>query len=351
MASTGVVPRGLGGAVLAICMTAASMSGAQEPSNPTAETGEVDTAPAPGAPADTAEAKAAPSEIDRDAARTLVQQGDERLAVKDYEGALVAYLRADDIMGVPTTSIEVGRTLLLLGRLVEAHTAFERAAGFPMKEDEPAPFSTARDDAALLIAEIDPRIPTLDIVVEGPMAEAVELRIDEEVRDRWTEPFRIDPGTHQVVVLADGFERAERSLSVQEGATRHLTIAMVRETAPPPPVTEASSTSLWPFAIAGLSLAGAGLAVGAVTGGLSLADAADAKEFCNDDGSCTPAAKEPLDRSRTLAHVSTTGFVLAGAGAALGATMLVLIFTDEEEGRPGAHLVLGPHQVGIRSRF
>jgi hypothetical protein len=328
------------GIALVVGVTLASPIGAQEPA-PT-------NVPADPEPPEDVEVTT--SEIDRDAARTLVQQGDERLAEKDYEGALTAYQRADDIMGVPTTSIEVGRVLMLLGRLVEARTALERAAGYPNKDDEPEPFTKARDEAALLIAEIDRRIPTIAIAVEGPAPDAVELRIDDGVRRGWSEPFRIDPGEHTIVVAAEGYERAERSLSVKEGTARRVTVAMIAESPQPLP-PDSDGMDLWPFAIGGLSLAGAGLVVGAVTGGLSLADAADAKKSCNDDGACAPQAEEPLNRSRTLAHVSTTSFVLAGAGAALGATMLVLILTDEEGDSPGAEVVLAPTQLGVRGRF
>ncbi|MEM6791384.1 MAG: hypothetical protein AAF715_27955, partial [Myxococcota bacterium] len=97
------------------------------------------TAPGRGFAADEA-----PSEIDRDAARTSVQQGDERAEGGDFRGALEAYRRADDIMGVPTTAIEVGRMHEELGELVAARAAYLRAAKYPTRAGEPRPVTPAR---------------------------------------------------------------------------------------------------------------------------------------------------------------------------------------------------------------
>src|SRR5690606_10590561 len=108
-----------------------------------------------------------PSEIDKDAARTSLEQGDERMRAKDYKSALEAYQRADNIMGVPTTSIEVGRAALALGRLVIAYDAFKRTADFPKKPGEPPPFTSARKEAKGLANDIKPRIPLLEIEVTG----------------------------------------------------------------------------------------------------------------------------------------------------------------------------------------
>jgi hypothetical protein len=45
----------------------------------------------------------------RERARGLMDQGDVSMAAGDHEAALAAYRAADDIMGVPTTGLEVGK--------------------------------------------------------------------------------------------------------------------------------------------------------------------------------------------------------------------------------------------------
>jgi F0F1-type ATP synthase membrane subunit c/vacuolar-type H+-ATPase subunit K len=90
---------------------------------------------------------------------------------------------------------------------------------------------------------------------------------------------------------------------------------------------------MWPMAYAGFAVTGVGLIVGAVTGGMSLTDAKKAKMSCDEEtGACNELAREPLARSRTLAHVSTTGFVIAGVGAAVGVIGLVLALGEESDG-------------------
>jgi hypothetical protein len=295
-----------------------------------------------------AQGEGEPSAIDRDAARTLVQQGDERMKARDYEAALVAYRRADDIMGVPTTSIEVAKVELLLGHLVEAHAAFLKAARHPPRAGEPAPFTRARAEAREKAKELEGRIPRLSIQITGPRGSDAEVRIDGAIVDAWASPFPVNPGPHEISVQAEGYAEKGEAFVVEEGEIRKLAItleALTIDRGPQPIARE--ETSLWPLAIAGFSVAGAGLLVGAVTGGLSLDEAATAKALCNDDGACPPAAEDPLDRSRTLAHVSTTSFVLAGVGAAVGIVGLVLSLDHEG----ATALRLSPGEVTLRLRF
>src|SRR5689334_23692418 len=53
-------------------------------------------------------------------ARELVYQGDELFILRRYAEALRAYQRAEQLVRVPTTSIEVAKALAAIGRLSEA---------------------------------------------------------------------------------------------------------------------------------------------------------------------------------------------------------------------------------------
>ena len=97
-----------------------------------------DTAPARGG-SGTREATAG----DKETARFLMDDGDRKLRVGDYRGALDAYIAADKIMRVPTTGIAVGRVQEKLGRLLEARDTWLRVARYPVKLDEPEPFTEA----------------------------------------------------------------------------------------------------------------------------------------------------------------------------------------------------------------
>jgi isocitrate lyase len=73
----------------------------------------------------------------RNTARDLMDQGDERVAHQDYAAALTLYRAAHDIMNVPTTGIEVARTLSSLGKLVEARDAALEVLKLPEAPNEP----------------------------------------------------------------------------------------------------------------------------------------------------------------------------------------------------------------------
>jgi hypothetical protein len=273
---------------------------------------------------------AEPTQIDKDAARTLLEQGDERVAAGDLEGALTAYRQADDIMRVPTTSIEVAKVALELNHLVIAHDALRRTAKYPEKRGEPAPFTKARIEAKRMLHDLKPRIPMLTVEVQGAPAEVdVEVQIDEEGIDAWGSPLRIDPGLHQIRAEAVGYRPAEREIVLQEGEKRTVVLELV-------PLVEGDRpravdpSPWWTVATVSMPIGGACLITGAVTGGLSLSYAADVKDQCVGD-LCPPTVQDQLERSRTLAHVSTAMFAVGGAGAVLGIVAVIVAATGGDD--------------------
>ncbi len=290
-----------------------------------------------------------PSEIDKDAARLSLEQGDERMKRKDYAAALQAYRRADDIMGVPTTSIEVGRAAMALGKLVLALEAFERAAAYPKKKGEPEPFTAARADARKNVQALRPRIPRLKIEVQGAEPDVdIEVLIDEDPVDAWASTQRVDPGMHDVRAVAVGYKPVSREVVLQEGETRTLVLELIPLNVPP---RDEESNPWWTVAAVSLPIGGASLIAGAVTGGLSLSDASAVKDQC-DGERCPPEAREQLDRSQTLAHVSTATLVVGGVAAVLGITALALALSaDDDDQDPAATLHLGPLGATLELRF
>ena len=104
---------------------------------------------------------------DKDKAADFVFQGDELREKGDHAGALAKYEAADKIMGVPTTGLEVAKTLMALGRLKEAQGKAKLCAEFPVKKDEPAAFTRARADASKMQVDLLERIPKVRILIKG----------------------------------------------------------------------------------------------------------------------------------------------------------------------------------------
>jgi tetratricopeptide (TPR) repeat protein len=200
-------------------------------------------------------AHADPSAADKQRARALMDRGDLLFEAKSYEEALDAYERADQIMHVPTTGIEVARAHAALGHFARARAVALEVARSPKTPGEPAVFDEARAEAAKLAGE-----------------------------------------------LADKVEPAPPSAPVAPA---------------PAPAPEPSDARYEPMIVGGFVTAGAGVMLGTLFGVMSLARASSAKDLCAGNR-CPPQARDDIEASKTLGILSDVGFVIALAGAAVG---------------------------------
>lgn len=174
-------------------------------------------------------ARAAPTAEDRETARHLMKVGDQKLAAKDHQGALRAYETAHAIMGVPTTGVALARARIGLGQLVEARELLLEIARSPAQPGEPAPFTEARGEAQTLAAELEARIPSLIISVQGPPSGTpVEISIDGRavpVVGLGT-TRKANPGEHVVTASADGHATASSKVTITERETRRVVLRL-----------------------------------------------------------------------------------------------------------------------------
>lgn len=75
--------------------------------------------------------------------------------------------------------------------------------------------------------------------------------------------------------------------------------------------------------LAGFGVAAVGLIAGGVTGAYTLAKADSANSHCV-DGRCTRSAQADIDSGKTFGTISTMSFIVAGVGAAVGVTGILL---------------------------
>ncbi|MEP7120014.1 MAG: hypothetical protein ABJE95_03850 [Byssovorax sp.] len=294
-------------------------------------------------------ALAAPDPADRAIARTLMDEGDRRTEVKDFRGALEAYQKADSIMSVPTTGIDVARTQLALGRLFDAWRTAVAVTQFPRKPTEPEAFTRARRDADALIESVLPRIPTLRLATTGlPPGAAIEATIDgiRVPTEQLHEAMKINPGEHVVRIFAKGFSPATGTTTLTEGQTSTLTLNLLPHQ---DPVAGSGRSAL---IYASFGLGAAGLVVGSITGIVSLNAVAAAKKTCAVDGACPPSAQPDLDRSLTMANISNVGFGAGVAFVGLGVVGLVLTPhpTASPASAPAAGVALVPLSSGAAIR-
>jgi hypothetical protein len=287
-----------------------------------------------------------------------MDEGDSWVEKKRLDRALEAYEGADALMHVPTTGIEVAKTLAALGRLVEAR---EKALDLakPATEVEPRAFFAARREAALLAEKLDGRIPTIQIALAEGDAAGVRASVDGEALPEKATLLerRVDPGKHAIEIRAPGRAPIVKETDVKEGAHAVVTFFLGAEPDAPsnaPPkesstktvaATETHST----LVIAGLAVAGAGVAIGSITGLVSLSKASDARRLCGgNNNDCDPSATDTISTSRTLGWVSTAAFAVALAGAGVATYALV---TPKKKDDPKVEAFVTGAGAGIRGSF
>jgi hypothetical protein len=297
-------------------------------------------------------AHAEASAADKETARTLMTEGRAKRAAGDHQGALEAFKKADEIMHVPTTALEVGRELEALGRLTEARDTYLAVSRSEPAPNEPKPFTEARKEAERLADVIAARIPSVKILLPGvPSDTKMKITIDGvEVPSAVVGvPRKIDPGSHEVVVSVGATEK-KGNVDLAEAETKDLTIEFTPEeiagagkveTPPETPVEQPPDT-LPPeekktnvLTYVGFGAAGAGLIVGSITGLMSLSKASSAKSSCIDN-KCPPSTHDDISSSKSLATISTISFAVAGVGAVVGVIGLLSPKTIQTETPPTA---------------
>lgn len=122
----------------------------------------------------------------------------------------------------------------------------------------------------------------------------------------------------------------------------------VPEPVRPPPDRGEESSGVSPLVWVGFSVAGVGLVLGSITGGISFAEAQDLQDTC-DNNVCPSSRQDDVDTMLALAHVSTVSFVLTGVGVTLGVIGLFVGGGSDEQAR--LDLEVGPGSLSLRGSF
>lgn len=297
-----------------------------------------------------APALAEPTAVEKETARTLMQEGRDLRDRKDLKGALQRFQAADQLMVVPTTGFEVASTQVALGLLVEARETLGRVHRLPVQAKEPPPFREARQKAEQLDESLDARIPALTIVVKGGVG--AKLTVDDIPVSAALVglPLRVNPGRHMIIANLPT-ARGETEIAIAEGEKKEAAITLVQkigsDSPPPEDSTDAapkSSRGSYVPAILAFGLAGAGAVVGGITGAMTFAKQSDLAKACPNH-TCGPGQYGDVDSANALAMVSTISFIAAGSTAVLG---VVLFFVAKPSSKPTSAAKVQPW-IGVSS--
>jgi hypothetical protein len=314
---------------------------------------------------------AEPTAADRERARTLLDLGDQKAASQDWEGALKAYKVADEVMRVPTTGVARGKALEKLGRLLEAKDVLLGVTRYPTHPDEPAAFTSAREEAARLAAALTPRVPELTVQISG-LGEGVtpKVAIDghDVLPDMLAVPIKIDPAEHSLTASAPGYLPIEQKVTLAESEKKSIELAFAPDpnagavttpgAAPGTPSSVAVDQSSKSRALMwiGFGVGAAGVAAGSVTGLMAMSAEKSAEDQCINKV-CPPAAQSDIDSSKQLGTISTIAFGVGVVGLGVGVWQLIATSGGQTSGQdqaanePAFQPIVGLGQLGVRGRF
>ncbi len=274
---------------------------------------------------------------------TLFQQGDFASALKKFE-------LAEEIVRIPTITLERGRSLERLGRWVDASTAYEAAATAEVLATASFQHSIARQDAAKALADIAPRIPKLKVTVKN--AKTAEIFVDGRTMGApKSDPLLVDPGKHVIEARGEAGAHATKTVDLIAGANERIELELVS-------LADPRKTDSGPglFSVLGWTAVGTGgalLVVSLGTGVSAIMAESDLSARCPDNR-CTEETWSDVDRYdglRWTAGVSLfAGAIIAGGGVAL--VLLDPESADQPSKQQGSIApLLGPGFVGVRGSF
>ncbi|MBW2455010.1 MAG: tetratricopeptide repeat protein [Deltaproteobacteria bacterium] len=278
---------------------------------------------------------------ERAAIRQLGIEGARLYEAGDYAAALEHFQRAHELVGLTTSGLWTARCLAKVGRLVEAAERYLEATRMTLPANARKQHVTAQRDAEQERRELLPRIPRVTLRVvgarEGVMAQLDGTAVPSALLGV-SQP--VDPGDHTFTATA-GQARAEQPFSVAEGEKRVVELKLEPGAAAPPRAGSPPAPAPQPPAPAdpgdhpaqsasvqgtlgwvAIGLGGAGLVLGAVTGGLAVDRHGTLEEGCA-DGRCPPDLHDDVDSYDTLRPIATIGLIAGGVLVATGVTLVL----------------------------
>jgi len=311
----------------------------------------------------TAEAQQAPDDVAR--ARELFVRASELRDRGDLRGALEEFEAAHALAVNPITTFELARTYAQLGMLVEARDAYASIARLAPQPTETERSAEARRDGPTAAEELRRRIPTLSIKIAVP-SDALSVTLDDRPvpAAALDAPRAVDPGTHHLVATAAGGARAEQTITVSEGESRQVRLAVTGAAVPGPAVEleprawapalqapDAGGNHLGPFAYAGFGVGAAGFVVGTVLAGATLSKASAISVDCGTTA-CVQGAKDATHSTRDLGTAAVVSYTVAAAGVGVGVADILLYRSGRSsESEHALRAWIGVGAAGLRGSF
>jgi hypothetical protein len=175
--------------------------------------------------------RTAPSAADFEQAKALVLEGRRlRDTEKKPAEALIRFEAAHKLAGTTITGLDLARTLEQLGRLVDAVSAYDEIGRIPERPTDSKVAKDARLEAARKVVELRPRIAHLSFQITGATPDVTTtITLDGLVLppEALLIARAVDPGPHLVVLKVAGAEDKTTAISLAEGETASVKLAVI----------------------------------------------------------------------------------------------------------------------------
>ncbi len=188
----------------------------------------------------------AQSAADKATARQLATEGIQLYKSRSYDKALEKLTRAEALYDAPPHLLYIARSQVALGQLVEAAETFRRLVRTELPAGSPAVFTSAVEDGDKELTALEPRLPSLRVVVTPADAERLEVTLDGSALNVAALDTNrpTNPGKHVVAIKAHGYLPVTKEFELAEGKTESLQFSLARdENAPATPPAADGTTS------------------------------------------------------------------------------------------------------------
>lgn len=275
-------------------------------------------------------------------AQALFRKGRDLVAKGDWDAGCEQLRASNERFEAASTTLNLARCAEHFGKIASAWALYHR--GRTLAREEPAQRRAELERVADAgVQAMEPRLPRLRIEV-NETAESVhiaEAGISLPIR----EDVPLDPGNHDIVIEAAGYESQTRRVVLEEGKTSALSVTLVKiatepppelPAAPPPPVarerprqeqpirpaveTDTSiPTWVWISSVAGVVLTGAsiGFALDAAAQSRKLENECGSDFVCNENPSFDPGPTNARKNRDIGLAIGLGSAGLVGIGAAI----------------------------------
>jgi hypothetical protein len=290
-------------------------------------------------------------------ARAAFLRGTELAKAGHWSDALEAFEQSSELKPHPVTTYNIAYCERELGRQLRAWTSFSRALEAHAAPDGDQLPADLLYSAEVYRSELESKLARISIRIPGGATLAVDGEPLTKSGDNDSFDLLLEPGMHTFRVSTTAERATELRRELVSGHNQMLVLELAPETPAPVavPVSRArqahSATPrapardyTWPIVAYGVGAVGLG--VGAVFGLRALDQERELEKICP-DRRCPARYEDQLDAANRDALLSTAGFGVAVAGAALGTYLLLTL----EPERPAVAPELGLGWAGVRGAF